>query len=260
MRCCQLVALVLCATTASRAAPAPTPSRADIQRARAHFVQGKTFYEQGNYLLARAEFEESYRLSRRADLLFNLALVSEKLGHYREAADFLMEYLRQRPDAPDRHEVRRGIEELERREAAQRKSLEPPPNVPPAVAPSPPQTPPPAMAPPQPLSRPVLVPVAPPRRPWPVGGIALLGGGLALLGTGVGLGAAAIQTARAVEQRFDPAEHDKGRQLEAAAIALHVIGAAALVVGGGWTGVWLGRRRELRVAMAPQGLGLVGSF
>lgn len=235
---------------------------AEVQEAKAHFAQGKAFYDQGNLQLARAEFEESYRLSRRPDLLFNLALVSEKLGAYRESADYLLEYLRQRPDAPDRKVIQRSIDELERRaeQQRQREIAQPPP------------PPPPPEATPVPLARPVLVPVPPDRdrdrdragarRPLPWGGIGLMIAGAAHVAIGAGLGGAAASTARSVELRFDPALDQKGRQLEAAGIALDVIGAAALGAGAIWTIVALGRREQPRLSLVPAGAGasLSGSF
>src|SRR5690242_5980271 len=125
-RCCSAAVLVLivgpiAAIAAPHGAAARAPT-AELEKAKAHYAQGKVFFEQGNLQLARAEFEESYRLSKRADLLFNLALVAEKLGVYREAADYLVEYLRQRPGAPDRKSIQKSIDELERRAEVQRKA------------------------------------------------------------------------------------------------------------------------------------------
>lgn len=66
--------------------------------ARTHFSSGRLYYESGNYEAALREFEEAYRLSRRIDLLFNIALAYEGLERFDDSADALETYRRAHPD------------------------------------------------------------------------------------------------------------------------------------------------------------------
>jgi len=46
------------------------------------------------------------------ELLYNMALASERLQNWRDARDYYREYLRLRPNAPDRAAVEAKIAEL----------------------------------------------------------------------------------------------------------------------------------------------------
>jgi tetratricopeptide (TPR) repeat protein len=235
-----LYAATLCCLLLAPARAAP-PTDDELAQAKAHYARGKAHFERGDLESARAEFAESYRLSGRPDLLFNLAVVAERQDNPAEAAAYLERYLEQRPGARDAKAVRRHIERL--REQAQRRAAEKPK----APAAPPEQAPPPRVE--VPLSRPVLVPVPPPRPerrlpPWPA--LALLGGGVALVAIGAGLGGGAQATAREVERRFDPDLDQRGRSLEAAGITFDVLGGLCLATGAVWTGLWLYRRPSER--------------
>lgn len=91
----------------------PPPSQKDIDDAKVHYRAGKLHYDNGKHKEAVEEFEESYRLSRRADLLYNLALCYEKLGRKKDAAARLRTYLERKPNADDRAEVESWIKQLE---------------------------------------------------------------------------------------------------------------------------------------------------
>ena len=60
------------------------------------YETGVAAYEEGRYEDAVEAFREAHELSPRPLLLYNLANAEERLGHHREAADALAEYL---PDA-----------------------------------------------------------------------------------------------------------------------------------------------------------------
>ncbi len=163
-----VVAAVLAATLAYvPSAAAQTPTQADEDAAKAHFLAGQAYYEQANYADAVKEFSEAHRLSQRPDLLYNISVCYERLGRWDDAIASLQQYLTERPDAPDRQVIDSRIKSYQQRrdqEAAARAAAAPPP-----VAPQP------------------VVATPPPRRhvaSWIVGGI---GAGLlvAALGTGV---------------------------------------------------------------------------
>lgn len=159
---------VLTAAILAYAAPvaAQAPTQADEDAAKAHFLAGSAYYEQANYADAVKEFIEAHRLSKRADLLYNISVCYERLGRWDDAIASLQQYLTERPEAPDRAVIESRIANYEQRrdqEKARVAAATP-------VVTAPPPPPPPA-----------------PRRhvaSWIVGGI---GAGLlvAALGTGI---------------------------------------------------------------------------
>ena len=164
----RLLVAVLTAAILAYAAPAAaqTPTQADEDAAKAHFLAGQAYYEQADYNDAVKEFIEAHRLSHRADLLYNISVCYERLGRWDDAISSLNQYLTEKPDAPDRAVIDSRIKNYEQRRDQERARAA-------AVAP-------PVVAPP-----PVAAPA--PRRhvaSWIVGGI---GAGLlvAALGTGV---------------------------------------------------------------------------
>jgi tetratricopeptide (TPR) repeat protein len=77
------------------------------------------------YDQALAEFKEAYRVKPDATFLYNIAQCHRKLGQVDEALTFYRTYLRRAPDAPNRGEVERRIQELEaERQAKQSRQAE----------------------------------------------------------------------------------------------------------------------------------------
>ncbi len=117
----RLVAAVLSAAlafgTAKSFAQAPTATSGDQEAAKAHFLAGSAYYEQANYPDAVKEFNEAYRLSKRPDLLYNIALCYERLEQLDLAVGALRTYLRDKVDAPDRAIIEERIRNLELKEA-----------------------------------------------------------------------------------------------------------------------------------------------
>jgi hypothetical protein len=112
-----LAALTLCLAPAPTRAQAPT-AEADA-RARELYLRGDRLYAEGRYEEAVEAFRESYRLSGRPLLLFNLANAYERLARYEEALAALRDYA---PHAPveEEDQIRARIESLTRRAEAQR--------------------------------------------------------------------------------------------------------------------------------------------
>ncbi len=120
LRCLLLFCLILCPHL-SRAQG--EPSKEDLATAKRHYDQGAKFYEAGNYQSAREEFKEAYRLTRLPDLLFNLSRVEERLDHSDEAIKYLEQYLKERPEAPDRPDIQKKIDKLrEQQQEAEEKA------------------------------------------------------------------------------------------------------------------------------------------
>lgn len=65
----------------------------DDERARSHFLAGRSYFEQRRYNEAAEQFYDAYRLSGRTDLLINVATSYERAQQPDRAADMLEEYL-----------------------------------------------------------------------------------------------------------------------------------------------------------------------
>ena len=109
MRTYSLAILVaLLATTSARAqevpAPEPVVDRTDA-RARELFENGRVLFDEGRYRDAISAWEESYNLSKRPLLLFNIGNAYEQLGELESALEWLNRY---RAFAPT--EERAGLE------------------------------------------------------------------------------------------------------------------------------------------------------
>ncbi len=117
---CLRASLALTALLVAALAPA-SAARAqlsDQERARLHFNTATSYYDQGRYPEAAAQFRESYQLSGRAHILLNVARCHELAGAYGPAADVLDEYLAAEPNAPDRRTVETRAAQLRARAPA----------------------------------------------------------------------------------------------------------------------------------------------
>ena len=149
--------VVLMAATPVTATAAP-PSPEEKTKAREHYQKGLTHYDIKEYSDALAEFKNAYRVVQDPAFLFNIAQCYRKLGQDVEALDYYRNYLRRFPTAPNRGEVERRIQEIERELAtkAPASSGTPPAVVAPAPSRPPadtikPLTPPPAASGPAPV-------------------------------------------------------------------------------------------------------------
>jgi tetratricopeptide (TPR) repeat protein len=110
--------LLLAASTAVLLAGATTRARAqtdlDVQ-ARAHFSAAQAYFDTGDYEGAIREFTQAHQLSQRPELLYNLYLCHERLGHLAEAIDHLARYLESVTNAPNRAVLEARLGNLRRR-------------------------------------------------------------------------------------------------------------------------------------------------
>ena len=79
---------------------------AEEQEAREAFVGARAQFDAGNYAAALPAFERAYALSGRAELIYNIALCHDRLGHEQDALDQYQRFLDEVPDT----ERRRSIE------------------------------------------------------------------------------------------------------------------------------------------------------
>ena len=92
----------------------PAPSREALDEARRHFDVALECYSRGRYRDAIAELEAARRLDPSGkDLVYNLALVHEKLGELPQALTYLRRYLEMETDAEERARTEASILRLE---------------------------------------------------------------------------------------------------------------------------------------------------
>lgn len=107
------VLVALLAITALGAPGRGYAQDSDDERAHTHFTAGRSYFEEGNYEQALAEFQHAYELSHRDVLLVNVANCQERLGQWRDAAQTLDTYLASMaPDAAERGSMERRIQAL----------------------------------------------------------------------------------------------------------------------------------------------------
>ena len=95
---CSLVMLLLAQAAGWPGSPAAW-AQADL--AVNHYRSADSYYRQGKYADALREFRESYRLSQKVDLLYNIGQVYERMGKLAEAIKTYGEYLnRSKRDEP----------------------------------------------------------------------------------------------------------------------------------------------------------------
>jgi tetratricopeptide (TPR) repeat protein len=155
-----LVALV------ARPAGAATPE--EKTKARELFQSGLVHYDLKEYPEALASFRDAYRVVQDPAFLYNIAQCYRRLGQNPEALDFYRNYLRRSPNAPNRAEVERRIDEIERDIKAGRGASPPPKETAPPVVPTPRASTEPNRVPPADTApAPALVPAAPAPAPAP---------------------------------------------------------------------------------------------
>jgi tetratricopeptide (TPR) repeat protein len=121
----RLAVALLAALLARPAADASTIE--EKVKAREYYQKGITHYDIKEYAEALIEFKNAYRIVQDPAFLFNIAQCYRKLGQDVEALDYYRNFLRRFPNAPNRSEVDRRIQELER-ELETRPPTEPKPD------------------------------------------------------------------------------------------------------------------------------------
>ncbi len=125
-----LVAALLLPSVVARAqGPAASgtsaPQASDLEAHRL-FEQGRDAFAEGEFEQALESFRHAYGLSHRPALLFNIGAAADCLRRTDEALDAFERYLRQVPDAPNRHEVEARVRILHEQSARERTLAERP--------------------------------------------------------------------------------------------------------------------------------------
>ncbi|MFI5307734.1 MAG: tol-pal system YbgF family protein, partial [Polyangiales bacterium] len=84
------------------------------EEARAHFQLGRAAYDRGDFTKAAGEFEEAYRISKRAGLLYNLYLSYRDANEQAKAADALRRFLAEEKDIENRSQLEARLAALEK--------------------------------------------------------------------------------------------------------------------------------------------------
>lgn len=102
----------------------PVSAQASEEQARARFMEGRSHYDDGEYLEAAEAFREAYELSDRSELLFNIGQAYSRADRLAEAERYYQEYLRLQPNAPNADDVVDRIIEIQQERAARMATVE----------------------------------------------------------------------------------------------------------------------------------------
>lgn len=161
---------------------------------RRHFESGVAYLEESDYDSAITAFQKAYDLSKRPEILLNLATVHERRADLPSALAALRAYLVTAPGGEHAEAVKLRIQNLEKRLEEQEKA-----QTAPEPAPAPPPPAPPKTAPPPPVPAPSPTAEVPSRLP-------------AFISLGVGglLGGGALATGLIAKAKYDDAENTCG--------------------------------------------------
>jgi tetratricopeptide (TPR) repeat protein len=210
--------------------------------ARRHFDSGVAYLEESDYENALKAFEKAYELSKRPEILLNLATVHERQSDLPAAVASLKAYLDAAPKGEHAETVKLRIQNLEKR-IQEQEAAEPPA---PAPAPVPTAAPAPAPAP-----APATAPSAPPK-PEPNRLPAFIA-----LGIGGALGGGALVTGILAKGKYDDAEASCKRSCtdEELSSSRTLAITSTVLTGGAVLGVGLGVALLLTTKSEPDSLG-----
>ncbi len=94
----------------------PTPSAADLEKAKKAFGEGKALFDKGDFPEAIAKFKESYALSKNPVLLYNIGFANESAAQDDIALFYYRKFLADAPPAAtQRAEVTERVKALEKK-------------------------------------------------------------------------------------------------------------------------------------------------
>ena len=240
MKFLPVVTLILTFFAASSTARAD-----DIAEAREHFRKGSKAFDLGHYQEAIKEYEAAYNLKEDPALLFNIAQAYRLEGDNQNAIRVYKSFLHHLPNAPNRADVERRIDELQKAIDQQRRANEGPPEgtLPPGadrpVAPpssSPAEATPPVGAVPA-AAVTTTAPVDRPGRGKKIAGLVVAGVGVAAIAVGGAFAAMAVKAGDDLTKldqtmgTFDSSKQSAGKNDQIAGAVCFGIGGAAIVAG-----------------------------
>jgi tetratricopeptide (TPR) repeat protein len=75
-------------------APSEGPSAEDMAKAKEHYIAGKTLFDANDFEAAVDKFKESYKLSKNAVLLYNIAFTHDEIGDKQMATFYYEKFLK----------------------------------------------------------------------------------------------------------------------------------------------------------------------
>ncbi len=114
--CAFAVALLLTTAAGPLAEAAPSGNK---KLAKKLFEKGELFYQQGDFPKALSYYKRAHKTLRHPAFIFNIAQCHRQLKHWTKALFFYRLFLSERPSAPNRVEVRRRIQDMAAKAAAQ---------------------------------------------------------------------------------------------------------------------------------------------
>ncbi len=107
------VALCLAWLAPVHALAAPKDDDAVVAQARERVNAAKVHFKLGEFEAAIADWKEAYRLKSVPSILFNIAQAYRLVGNYKQSKFYYNNYLTDMPNAPNKDEVARQLEQLE---------------------------------------------------------------------------------------------------------------------------------------------------
>lgn len=105
---------LVCAAVLATTVPTQAQVSPD-ELAHKHFDSGVAYLQESDYDSALKAFQRAYELSKRADILLNIATVHERMGKLQAAIDDLNEFLAQKPTGDMADTVKIRIANLQKR-------------------------------------------------------------------------------------------------------------------------------------------------
>ena len=109
------IAVAVVALPAPAFADEAPPTPAQLEAAKKAFTEGKKLHDQGKLPEAIEKFKESYRLSKKAGLLYNIALTMEEATMDDLALFYFRKYLTDAPDGDQRASASEHVKALEKK-------------------------------------------------------------------------------------------------------------------------------------------------
>jgi tetratricopeptide (TPR) repeat protein len=223
-----LVALLVCAREG-----AAEPRRK--QAVQTHYNQGMKQYTLGHFPDAIEEFEKAYDLKPEPIFLYNIAQSHRQNKNPERALFFYRRYLEAEPQAKNRAEIEKRMQEMQALLAEEKERAATPPISPPPVAPTPPPAPvvvaPPPVQPPPPVAPPDAA-SANPGRGLRIAGIVVGCVGLAGIGTGIIFGVHSNTLYNDAHQgTYDKSKDDSSKTFQTLEWVSLGVGGAAVATG-----------------------------
>src|SRR6478672_10773921 len=83
-----------------------------MKAAKRHFDRGEKLFALGKFDAALDEYQKAFDAKPMPDFLFNIGQCYRNLGDYQQAIFSFKKYLKLEPDAPDKDEVEKLIDDL----------------------------------------------------------------------------------------------------------------------------------------------------